>query len=420
MYNCQKGVIGVRIAMMSAWNEDSGVSTHAELIGREWVRMGHDLKVFSFFTHDFHGTAIVGKDEDYVVRCFTTSGANSPYLDPRPILEADFEIFIAQDLGMLPKDCLGRIFHHIQRKASTLTVIHDNRPSEDPSFYQFDWDRIVCFDWRYEEFLKKYHPEEKMCLIPFPCMPLRRGDKEAARAKLGLPQDKKIILIFGQRLKEHLPVLSLIREVNRQVPCLLLVVSQKDLEVLQGIGKEQMVIRRESPSIDRLYDYLHASDVLVVHRSPHNGVLISSMAYQCLGSGCPILASNTNFFETMKDVVVTYSDSEEFKLNVTDLLTEGERFQASQSALESFLRLNSAEAMARQYIDLFEIMREEKRAGILPQFLGSVPYLRDTGQMYSEAVASSRATDLQSSVAKPTLKVQNILAIESRKGTMQQ
>ena len=39
----------MKIAMISAWNEDSGVSVHAELIGREWVNMGHTLKVGSFF-----------------------------------------------------------------------------------------------------------------------------------------------------------------------------------------------------------------------------------------------------------------------------------------------------------------------------------------------------------------------------------
>jgi hypothetical protein len=88
--------------------------------------------------------------------------------------------------------------------------------------------------------------------------------------------------------------------------------------------------------------------------------------------------------------------------------------------LESFLRLNSAEVVARRYIDLFEIMREEKRVEIPPQLLSPGPYLKSLHQMRSEAVASSRATDLQSSVAKPTLKVQNILGIESRKGTMQQ
>jgi len=380
--------------------------------------MGHDLKVFSFFTHDFHGTAIVGKDENYVVRCFTTSGLNAPYLDARPILEADFDIFVTQDLGMLPKDSLGKIFHLIQRKASTLTVIHDNGPSPDPSFYQFDWDRIVCFDHRYEEFLKKYHPEDKICMIPFPCMPLRRGDKKAVREKLGLPQGKKIILIFGQRLKEHLPILALIREVTSYFPCLLLIVSQKDIDLLKGLEMVDMEIRQESPSIEGLYDYLHASDVLIVHRSPCNGVVVSSMAYQCLGSGCPILAANTKFFETMKDVVVTYSDFEEFKVNLTDILARGQKYKASQSALDAFLGVNSAEAIARQYIDLFEIMLEEKRLGILPQFLetGLRAHYFDAGQ--SPLEVSPRVSNLKSHVTKDMFKSENIRGIESQQITI--
>lgn len=408
----------MKIAMMSAWNEDSGVSIHAELIGREWVKMGHNLKVFSFFTHDFHGTAIVGKDEDYVVRCFTTSGSKSPYLDPRPSLEADFDIFVTEDLGMLPKDGLGKIFHHIQRKASTVTIIHDNAPSPDPSFYQFNWDRIVCFDSRYKEFLEKYHPEQKLCLIPFPCMPLRRGDKKAARTKLGLPQDKKIILMFGRRLKEHLPILPLIREVTTHLPCLLLVVSQKEIEVLKGIKMEEMEIRHESPSTDGLYDYLDASNVLIIHRSPCNGVVVSSMAYQCLGSGCPILASNTNYFETMKDVVITYSDSEEFKANLMDILTEGEKYRASQSALEAFLRLNSAEAVARQYIDLFEIMVEEKRVGILPQLLRPGTYLKHMDQMHAQLAIGPQVTNLQSSVTEGIFETEKTKRIESQKSPL--
>jgi glycosyltransferase involved in cell wall biosynthesis len=385
----------MKIAMMSAWNEDSGVSIHAELIGREWVKMGHDLKVFSFFTHDFHGTAIVGKDEDYVVRCFTTSGAKSPYLDPRPILEADFEIFVTQ-----------------------LTVIHDNGPSPDPSFYQFDWDRIVCFDHRYEEFLKKCHPEEKVCLIPFPCMPLRRGDKKAAREKLGLPKDKKIILIFGQRLKEHLPILPLIREVTTDFPCQLLIISQKDIDLLKGLEMVDMDIRQESPSIEDLYDYLHASDVLIIHRSPCNGVVVSSMAYQCLGSGCPILASNTNFFETMKDVAVTYSDFEKFKANLVDILTEGEKYKASQSALEAFLELNSAEAIARQYIDLFEIMLEERRVGILPQSLKFSPYLEHLDQMHPQLAIEHQAANFQSPFTEGIFKTENLKGIKSQQSTI--
>ena len=388
--------------MMTAWNEDSGVSTHAELIGREWVKMGHDLKVFSFFPYDFHGMVIVGEDEDYVVRCFTTSGSKVPYLDPRPVLEADFEIFVTQDLGMLPKDDLGMIFHHIQKKSSTCTIIHDNAPSPDPSFYQFDWDRIVYFDWRYKEFLKEYHPEEKLYQIPFPCMPLQKGGKKAAREKLGLPQDKKIILIFGHRLKEHLPILRLIGEVTSHFSCLLLVVSQNALDLLQGIGIKEIEIRNESPTIERLYEYLHASDVLIVHRSPCHGVVVSSMAYQCLGSGCPIFASNTNFFESMKDVVVTYSGSEEFKTRLADILTKGKRYHAAQGALESFLRINSTEAIASQYIGLFETMSKERGMETISHFMAPAPYIKavNHSQLQSpiESQTQSRKAELTSDI----------------------
>jgi glycosyltransferase involved in cell wall biosynthesis len=350
----------MNIAMMSAWNTDSGVSVHAELIGREWVKMGHRLYIFSFFTSDFHGTTIVGKDEDYVVRCFTTSNCANRYLDPRPILAADYEVFVAQDLGTLPKDELAKIFHHIRRKASAITVIHDSGPSSDPSFYQFDWDRIVCFDQRYEEFLQRYHPVDKISTIPFPCHPLRRGNQKEARMKLGLPHEGKILLIFGQRVKEHLPLLPVIREVNSQFPLSLLIVSQKDLDELRGIEGIEVEIREESPSIESLYQYLHASDVLILHRNPCDGVVVSSAAFQCLGSGCPILASNSTFFETLRDVVITYSDFWEFKESLLDILNRGERYQTSQKALEGFIMKNSAEAIARKYIDLFQAIRKER------------------------------------------------------------
>jgi hypothetical protein len=37
----------MKIAMMSRWNIPCGVSLHAELVGRAWVEMGHDLQVLA-------------------------------------------------------------------------------------------------------------------------------------------------------------------------------------------------------------------------------------------------------------------------------------------------------------------------------------------------------------------------------------
>jgi len=116
----------MKIAMMSAWNQTSGVSIHAELIGEEWVKAGHDLKVFSFLEDDFHGYSLIGVDQPYITRCFGTPG-RSNYLDPIPFLKENYDFFVVQDLGMLPKDKLAKIFPHIQRKAKTILVVHASK-----------------------------------------------------------------------------------------------------------------------------------------------------------------------------------------------------------------------------------------------------------------------------------------------------
>ena len=353
----------MKIGMMSAWNQDSGVSVHAELIGREWVNMGHRLSVFSFLKTDFHGTAIVGEDEDYVSRCFTTSGAKRPFLNVQPILKADYDIFVTQDLGMLPQDELAKIFHLIKQRAKTVTIIHHNRLPTNPSFYQFDWDAIVCFDDRYYNFLSKGFSEEKLHLIPYPCYPKRGGDKFKAREKLDLPQDRYILLVFGQRaVKENLALLPTLENISRHLPILVLVVSKRDLDKVREFkgGALEILIREEAPDTEKLYSYLHASDVLLYHRPAPSGAIVSSTAYQCLGSCCPILALKSNYFYNMDGAVFTYTNFEEFETNLIEILNQGLRFYNWQRGLEDFLTRNSAASVANQYIELFQSLLEKK------------------------------------------------------------
>ncbi len=158
----------MKIGMMSAWNQTSGVSAHAELVGREWVNSGQELKVFSNSEDDFHGHSLIGMDQEYVIRCFGTPH-RSNYLNPIPFLREDYDFFVVQDLGMIPKDGLARIFNRIKKKAKTILVAHTAKLVADRSFYQFDWDALVCFDHRYKKFLKEVYPEEKIHIIPFPC-----------------------------------------------------------------------------------------------------------------------------------------------------------------------------------------------------------------------------------------------------------
>ncbi len=118
-----------------------------------------------------------------------------------------------------------------------------------------------------------------------------------------------------------------------------------------------MEIRKESPDEERLYEYLHASDALLLQRRSTDGVVVSTTAFQCLGSGCPILASDSNFFENMDEVVLKYHNFSELKENLLDVFNKGERYRKTKKEVERFLKENSAEKVALRYIEFFLMLK---------------------------------------------------------------
>jgi len=55
----------MKIGMMCLWNAANGPSIHAELLGRAWVKLGHQLKVFSARKHP-DARPTFQEDEDLV------------------------------------------------------------------------------------------------------------------------------------------------------------------------------------------------------------------------------------------------------------------------------------------------------------------------------------------------------------------
>jgi glycosyltransferase involved in cell wall biosynthesis len=348
----------LKIGMIGAWNSSSGASIHAELIGRSWIETGHALHVFTFYPYSYHGASITSENEDYVSSCFTTSRHDPIKFDPRPILMADFDFFVVQDHGMIPNDPLGKIFHWIKDRAKTVAVIHDGRLSEDPSFYQFEWDAIIAFDERYEAFLKNGYPNDRIVKIPYPSFSLRRGNKEKAREKLNLPQDKKIALMFGPAANYAEGIVDPFVKTVKNMNAMLLVLTKhptglKIFGALEEKYLDVLKLRREAPFTDRLYDYLHASDVLIFQKESKPHVVVSSTIHQCLGSGCPVLAFRSNFSDYFGDEVTKYSNYDEFSEKLLDLLNQGPIYQKSQKALVGFLKNYDGPAIAKRYIDLF-------------------------------------------------------------------
>jgi len=97
----------MKIVMMTRWNIPCGVSLHAELVGREWVRMGHDLQVLA--PVEWEGYQC-DEDELYVKRCYTLRNKPVYFFDPRQFLKQDCDVFVVQNLEILPMEDLFRIY----------------------------------------------------------------------------------------------------------------------------------------------------------------------------------------------------------------------------------------------------------------------------------------------------------------------
>jgi len=358
----------MKVAMLGAWNTDSGASIHAELVGRAWVEKGIDLTVFTFYRHSFHGTAITKtpeEEEPYVHRCFTVYGAPHPEMKTKPILEADFDIFVAEDLGMVPMNDLLKIFPQIKKKAKTVNVIHDGALSDKPEFFKFPWDYNVCFDDRYYNLLKPAYPEGKLGMIPYPAAPLKLGDMKKAREELGLPQDKKIVLLFGGAAEQAInTTLALDRLAEKYNICLVLVTEiERVLEAFERIRPRvsyDFRVVEQSPDMDLLYKYLYAADCMIYNKHSKPTVVLASTVFQCMGSGCPIISLDSNFVYNFNREVLKYKNFFELEDLVVDVFEKGEKFQQQQQAIKDYLEDYSAEPIADRFLKLFETLKKKK------------------------------------------------------------
>lgn len=355
----------MKIVMMSRWNTPCGVSLHAELIGRAWVEMGHDLKVLAPVEWKDYRTQ---SDEPFVERCYRLPEPERKegfFFDPKAFIENRCDVFVVQNLEIQPMKELLEIYPIIKSRSKTIFVVHEGRPPKDPLFYKFDWDAIICFDGRYKRFLRNIYSENKIKIIPYPCHPILYGDKIEARHKLNLPTNKKIIFNYGIGIYRHLHLLPTIERVSHRYPLVLLTLTHipEWFELFSTVKERYKFIelRKGDISIRELYTYLHASDCLLVHKDSAEVVVVPSTCYLCLGSGCPILAYDTNFFEAFNREVVKYRSLETV---LEDVFEERENIKFALKAAEKYVEKNSSYDIARRFIKLFTMLSGPKESSL--------------------------------------------------------
>jgi hypothetical protein len=332
--------------------------------------MGHELKVFAPAGMDL--SLIYQQDEPFVRRCYMQDiwgerDRSDYFFDPRPFLEEDYEILLVEMAGIMPMPELLSIFPQIKRKAKTIHVVHETGLPQDPNWYKFDWDAIVCFDKRYKEFLGKALPQEKIAIIPFPCHPPAHGDRKAARKLLGLPLDKKIVFAYGaDSVYFHVDLLPVMEKLSRDYPVLFVLLTHHTQTAVPELKSppKYFMLRDEMPTDDRLYTYLHASDAYIYYgRVSIDGVGVSSCVTTCLGAGRPVLVPGyCNFFDLSGNEVMKYGDFEDLEQKLRAIFDGTESVRESLVAAEEYANGNSGARIAAQFIELFEKVRGEPRA----------------------------------------------------------
>jgi len=358
----------MKIGMMCLWNAANGPSIHAELVGRAWIKLGHQLKVFSAKKHP-DARPTLQKDEDFVIRHFSVEKVvpvtRAAFFDSSPLLNRDYEIFVAQNVERLPAEKLLEFFPKIRERAITVQVVHEGKAPDDPLYYKFNWDGIVCFDHRYKEYLVKYFPAEKIHIIPYPYYPFKPGNKNQTRKNLRLPLDEKIIFSFGFRPREIAAVLPALDDLSKKYPLRYVIIAnpESDVNPLIKLKEKYKFIDLEVKPLplDELYSYLYASDALLIHResSKKYKAVVSSSVCQVLGSGCPILFHDSNYVELYGDEIIKYRDFDDMKAKLIDIFNG--KFDPGK--VKAFLEKNNAEQIARKFLHLFEELLSNREKG---------------------------------------------------------
>lgn len=345
----------MKIAMMSRWNATCGISAHAELVGREWVEK-HDLTVFAPTLEsatDWHHKPIEKEDEEFVIRGYEqpeTIG-ESGWIDER-LWKEDYDVLVIQDLKLMPVPNLVQIFPKISAKK--VLIWHEGNLSICEGFYKLNFDAIVCFDTRYKNALNGKYPEEKFHIIPFPCHPVVkvRGDKKRVMDELGIPGEKIILFSFGrQPLFEYEDYVWLANELKKKYDLKYLVVRSNEDTLPK---KDFLEVRRYRPDEEKIYEYLHASDIFLLPKGRTKNIVVSSTVFQCLGALTPVVSPAARHVELMDKEIVKYKNREELKEKVIRLIEEEDLKEEVLRHAEQYVKENSVEKIAKKFIRMFE------------------------------------------------------------------
>ena len=186
----------------------------------------------------------------------------------------------------------------------------------------------------------------------------KRGDKQEARKRLGLPLDKKLILFASQRVTNENKGMSYLMEACR----LLTDIPQLGVVILGGHAEEVVTqLPLEAFPLgyvndeQRIVDVYQATDVFVLPSLSEN---LPNTIMEAMACGVPCVGFKVGGIPEEIDhrrngYVAEYRSAEDLAQGIRWILTEADYASLSQNAVHKVAQRYSQQSVAMQYLDVY-------------------------------------------------------------------
>lgn len=365
----------MKLLVISRWGATCGVSLHAELLVREFMRMGVEVTVLAptveSACRDWHHKLISQRDERWVIRGYVEGDDlfSGKVLARDLVVNGDHDAILIESYERMPLADLGELIRRVRGKKTVVAVVHNSRRDDASVLASLRLDAYVVFDdrWLREMFGPYGGIVDRVLTIPYPA-----ATPPAVSAKVRAGEGGKLrFFSFGrQPVEEYRDFIAVLDRLSQRY----------DLEyrVVRSDGplpvrKPWLTQRQARLTLEEVYGELVEADIHLLPKGDTSRIVLSSTVYQTIGSLVPIVTRWGRYVEDIPTdaygwgAIVKYRGLEDLRSKLVRLVEDPGMFLRVKELARRFAERHSPRLIAKMFLDVLSgrpTLRKAYAAGV--------------------------------------------------------